>query len=217
MKLDFHAHILPGCDHGSRDMKTSLKQLELAKEAGVEVICATPHFYPNADSIDGFLKRRTACAEEMNAGMPENMPKVLLGAEVLICDGADKLDGIENLRLEGTKYLLIEMPFFKWGRELVETVRRLNENDGIIPVLAHADRYPKEAVEELIDMGIQVQLNAESLCRIFRGRHLRTWIEAGNVFALGSDIHGTDTGYRYWNKSGKIAVSHGFKEPEIYK
>ena len=44
-QIDFHAHILPRCDHGSDGWETSRQQLKLAREAGVEVICATSHFY----------------------------------------------------------------------------------------------------------------------------------------------------------------------------
>ena len=30
LSLDYHAHILPGCDHGSDGLATSLKQVEMA-------------------------------------------------------------------------------------------------------------------------------------------------------------------------------------------
>lgn len=44
LSLDYHAHILPGCDHGSSSVDMSLKQMDMAKEAGIQTICATPHF-----------------------------------------------------------------------------------------------------------------------------------------------------------------------------
>ena len=31
--IDFHAHILPGADHGSDGLETSLRQLALAEES----------------------------------------------------------------------------------------------------------------------------------------------------------------------------------------
>ena len=48
--IDFHAHILPGADHGSRDVKTTKAQLEMLAGAGVKAVVATPHFYPQKDS-----------------------------------------------------------------------------------------------------------------------------------------------------------------------
>lgn len=44
LSLDYHAHILPGCDHGSDSIETSLKQLGMASAVGIKTICATPHF-----------------------------------------------------------------------------------------------------------------------------------------------------------------------------
>lgn len=51
LSLDYHAHILPGCDHGSSSVAMSLKQIDMAKAAGIKTICATPHFYPHKESV----------------------------------------------------------------------------------------------------------------------------------------------------------------------
>ena len=39
LSLDYHAHILPGCDHGSDGLATSLKQVEMAASAGENDLC----------------------------------------------------------------------------------------------------------------------------------------------------------------------------------
>ena len=44
-EIDFHAHILPHCDHGSDGWETSRQQLQLAQEAGVEVQAAEAVFW----------------------------------------------------------------------------------------------------------------------------------------------------------------------------
>ena len=98
-EIDFHAHILPGCDHGSDRWKTSRRQLELAAEAGVEMICATSHFYGHHISVDSFLEKRQRCFEELTAHAPENGPRVLLGAEVLAFEGIERLPDLKKLRL----------------------------------------------------------------------------------------------------------------------
>ena len=57
--IDFHMHILPGIDDGSRNVETSMLMLyEKRKNNGVEHVAFTPHFYANRDSIDNFQKRR---------------------------------------------------------------------------------------------------------------------------------------------------------------
>ena len=74
----------------------------MAKEAGVQTICATPHFYPHKESVSSFIERRRQTADILWAQIPTNAPRVLLGAEVLICDGMERLKAIHELCLEGT-------------------------------------------------------------------------------------------------------------------
>ena len=72
--LDYHAHILPGCDHGSDSVETSRRQLEMARKAGVATVCATPHFYPQRETVACFLDRRARTAELLRAGLPADAP-----------------------------------------------------------------------------------------------------------------------------------------------
>ena len=58
--VDFHSHILPEADHGSSSVEESLEQLNLALKRCVTRIVATPHFYPNHDSPERFLRRRAS-------------------------------------------------------------------------------------------------------------------------------------------------------------
>ena len=73
-EIDFHAHILPGCDHGSDGWETSRRQLVLARKAGVGMICATSHFYGHHTSVERFLQKRQRCYETLMAHVPENAP-----------------------------------------------------------------------------------------------------------------------------------------------
>ena len=106
LSLDYHAHVLPGCDHGSDRLETSLRQLDMAAAAGIRTVCATPHFYPHKESAESFLRRREECAQLLRAHLPEQAPQICLGAEVLICDGMERLEGLHRLCREGTNELL---------------------------------------------------------------------------------------------------------------
>lgn len=196
MKLiDFHAHILPRLDHGSRSSQVSLGQLRLMNSFGVDTVCATSHFYPQEVLVDTFLKARTAAFERLMEVCGEApRPKLVLGAEVLICEGLDQMEGLERLCLEGTDLLLLEMPFSAgaWNSRLYRTVSDIADR-GIRPILAHVDRYPQKLVEALFDMGFSAQLNADSLDRFFKPKHLMRWINDGVIVALGSDLHGDKT------------------------
>lgn len=204
LKTDYHAHILPGCDHGSDSVETSLKQLKMAKSAGVETICATPHFYPNNESVKSFLSRRSRTFEILKAASAENDPKILLGAEVLICDGMDRMEHLLDLCLEGTSELLLEMPFYEWPDNIWDTVFSLNYIEELDIVIAHADRYPPKNIEVLIDAGIPLQLNAGSLTHVLRRSKYMSWIENGYVAYIGSDIHSLGDGYREFEKSVRL-------------
>ena len=44
MPIDFHTHILPGIDDGSRNVEMSLRMLAAQREQQVDEIVATPTF-----------------------------------------------------------------------------------------------------------------------------------------------------------------------------
>lgn len=205
-EIDYHAHILPGCDHGSNSMDTSLQQVIMAQKAGIKIICATSHFYPHKENADHFLIRREKSYSELADRLAErdNVPEILLGAEVLVCEGIENMEHIERLCLQGTKELLFEMPMYHWSNRLIESVLCLHAREDLKLIMAHGDRYPVNDVEIFIREGIQLQLNVDRLANRFKNKILLDWMKKGYVAYLGSDIHGTNVGYRNWNKCRKM-------------
>lgn len=189
--IDFHAHVLPRADHGSSSLETSLFQLDAARCYGVSKIIATPHFYPNSHALDLFLKRRENAYRTLMGTWCDSMPDIRLGAEVLLCENLNKLPGLEELCIYGTRTLLLELPFVSFEDSYVSTVDKIMAMD-IDIILAHADKYPKENIEKLRMLGARLQLNADSLATFRKKKHLYDWLEDGAVVALGSDIHGKD-------------------------
>ena len=57
MTTDFHSHILPGMDDGSRSVEESLGMLRMEAKHGIRRIVATPHFYARQNSPTEFLDR----------------------------------------------------------------------------------------------------------------------------------------------------------------
>lgn len=204
LTLDYHAHMLPGCDHGSDSVETSRKQLAMAAAARVRTVCATPHFYPHKESIPSFLQRREASARLLRENLTADAPQLQLGAEVLICDGMERLDGLPRLCRSETNELLLEMPFYQWPEAIWDTLYALCERRDIKIVLAHAERYPPEAIEQLIRDNVALQLNSECLTRPLHRKRYLTWIKNGSVKYLGSDIHMLGDGYRAWEKCVKL-------------
>lgn len=188
MKIDFHAHILPGADHGSASVNESLDQLALLKEGGIEAVVATPHFYPHRSHLRAFIERRDKCAAALAAVLPPDAPTVYVGAEVTLCRGLEHMEGVEQLAIHGTNVILIEMPAYHWEQGLYETLVALREECGLHPVLAHLNRYPTMQGKTLIPYGFDIQLNADGIAKAFSSS-TRMCLKMGKVVALGSDLH----------------------------
>ena len=189
--VDFHSHIIPRADHGSSSVETTISQLKLAQKSSVTRIIATPHFYPSHENVDTFIERRDMCYSRLAERMTPTMPHVKLGAEVLICDNIEEMPMLDMLCIGDSKALLLELPFTDFSESYVRSVRALIMQ-GYTIILAHADRYDKENIDRLIAAGAVVQLNAHALSGLYIPMHIRKWLDAGKVYAIGSDIHGVD-------------------------
>ncbi len=191
MTIDFHAHILPRCDHGCKSSAMALEQLRLIKGYGTDAVVATPHFYPNEDSISSFLDGREGAIDAMRRKLPlSELPTVYPAAEVLVCEGLHKMEGLERLTIAGTNVILLEMPFGRWNDVLLETILGVRSR-GLVPVLAHIDRYDILAVKELLDKGVLAQVNADAFGFFKSAKVYKALAAEGKIVALGSDLHGT--------------------------
>ena len=52
--IDWHSHVLPALDDGSRSVDESLALLKMLSEQGVDTVIATPHFYADRESLSSF-------------------------------------------------------------------------------------------------------------------------------------------------------------------
>ncbi len=200
--VDFHSHILPCMDHGSKSLEESLAQLDLACEYGVDKIIATSHFYPHMHSVEGYLKKRDESYALLRENMRPEHPEIKLGAEVLLCQGMEKLDNLEKLCIDGADYILLEIPFNDYDSSLVESVWKIQSKGIARVILAHAERYNPKIIEDFIEIGAKIQLNAHCLTKLFLKSHIASWLKRGLVVALGSDIHGVnDVAYKRFVKA----------------
>lgn len=195
MNIDFHAHILPGADHGSTGLDVSLKQVALAAEAKIDVLIATPHFYPQREAPEAFFARRDETAARLRQNYPKTAPRLLIGSEAQLCRGLHHMDGLERLCVEGTNVLLLELPPDFSVSTYERTLEGLLDRQNLTIVLAHIDRYPPQNINFLLELGFLAQLNAESFCHLRTRRRSMDCTKDSRVVALGSDIHGLSVGY----------------------
>ena len=100
------------------------------------------------------------------------------------------------LTINGSRYALVEMPFFGYPSYLKEVLSSLQEN-GIIPVLAHPERI--EAVQhditllvDLVERGMLTQITAGSVLGYFGdtvSKFTRMLLEQRMVHVIASDCH----------------------------
>ena len=81
--IEMHCHILPGVDDGSKDTETSVKMLRRLALQGAETVVLTPHYYSDSISLADFTARRNAAFANLQAALPPDAPRLLLGAEVI--------------------------------------------------------------------------------------------------------------------------------------
>lgn len=196
--IDFHSHILPAFDDGAEDVAMSVKMLKRAYESGIDTVVATSHAYIiNDGSIAEFLEKRGRAYEVLCEAMKEDggkFPKILLGAEVHIKSYLTELNMINELTIEGTDYILIEMPYSAWQQEHYESVYNCTIS-GLKPIIAHADRYldREEKFRHLKAFGAIFQINADSvLSKALRKKILNLFYN-GYAHIIGSDMHNCTT------------------------
>lgn len=196
MLYDFHCHILPGVDDGSRSTQQSVAMLDSLRSSGVKAVVATPHFYYSRTTLDNFLaKRDTAYEKLVSAIKNQDYPIILKGAEVLLTTDIPHLDNLEKLCIQGTQYILIELPYSYWSSWVYKSLDEISAR-GLTPIIAHIDRYTEasdEAVERIFYSDCLVQINLDSIIDKRSRKKAFKYIKGGNIHLLGSDAH-NDTG-----------------------
>lgn len=191
--VDFHSHILPCVDDGSRDITESLELLKLLGEQGVKTVVATPHFYADLMTLAEFLTLRSESYKALKEHFCSDYPKVLLGAEVRYYPGISRLEGIEQLCVDGTNILLLEMPFEKWTSLTIREVIELSNRKNLTIVLAHIDRYlsfqSSDTLNYLMENGLLIQANSDFFLQRFTRRKAIKLLKNGAIHFLGSDCH----------------------------
>lgn len=193
MMIDFHTHILPGMDDGSRSIEESLAMLQAEADAGIERVVFTPHFYASQNSPKEFLRRRKESWSALLPRMYRGLPKVSFGAEVQYFEGICQAAEIAALRIAGTPYLLLEMPFRRWEDRMLDDILELSTHPDAIVVLAHIDRYlsnvSSRSLAYLRDNGVKIQMNVSVFGERRQGHLAMSMLKAGEVHILGTDCH----------------------------
>ena len=196
MRIDFHSHILPGIDDGSQSVAESIEMLKMEAEQGVRHVVATPHFYPGSDRPERFLRRRRDAELRLREEMQKypDLPQISVGAEVFYFYGISNSDTLSDLTIENKRYILLEMPDIPWTSRMFDEIEQIYIKQGIVPVIAHIDRYiaPFQThgiLKRLSEMPVVVQANAGFFLRVSTRSMALRMLRKNQIQILGSDCH----------------------------
>ncbi len=197
--IDFHSHILPNIDDGSRSLNETIHILKEAQKAGFTKIISTSHY------IDGYYEANEDQRAKLLNEVKENFQgmELYLGNEIYITNQMTELLSEKKAStINNSKYVLFELPMNTKAMDVKEVVFRLMEK-GYVPIIAHPERYKyvKENIEyvrELADMGVLFQSNYGSSIGMYGKKAQKTQkklLEEGLIQFFGSDVHTVEQVY----------------------
>lgn len=197
--IDFHSHILPEVDDGSKSYEESLEMLKEAKSAGFDVIISTSHYAAGCFEVPEY--KRKELIEDLN--LEENVPQIILGSEIFLTNNIiELLNEFKASTINGTNYVLIELPLKKQFNNLENVINKLIEN-GYKPIIAHPERYVYiqknfKVLKELQALGVLFQCNYGSILGKygFKAKHtLKKMLKNDLVTFMGTDAHKKNSVY----------------------
>ena len=194
--IDFHSHVLPGIDDGSKNLEQSLEMLRRSAQQGVDQMIATPHFYAHHDDPERFLRRRAEAEKHLREAMAgqEGLPELGIGAEVYYFNGIADSDALLELTINKKRYILLEMPMSSWTDRMYREIEGIWIKQGLMPIVAHLDRYvtpfhARDILERLEDLPVLIQVNASFFIDGNTRRLALKMLKKGKIHLLGSDCH----------------------------
>lgn len=195
--IDTHLHILPGVDDGPETIQESLSLARALVQEGVHSAIATPHYndvFPHRSA--GEIRERVY---DLQQALDRNdIPlRLFAGHEALIKAGlVEDIQAGQLATLNSSFYLLLELWNSTWIPETERVIFELRAH-GIIPIIAHPERYhviqqnPGQ-LAALQQQGALAQLTASSLIGL-QGNTTRRCAEIllkkGLIHCIASDAH----------------------------
>ena len=197
--IDFHNHVLPNVDDGSKSLEISLRMLKCASEQGITDVVNTVHYqHPKVETEDISYERIKKKINLLQHELDQNdIPlKLHLGAEVFYLPNLMDIKDDPLATFDTSNYMLIEFQV----HQLPETQKKQLfdlKMSGITPIIAHPERYKFvqndiSIVSEWLEAGCLIQVDAGSTLG-YLGRSSKLIseriIKNGWCHILGSDSH----------------------------
>lgn len=201
--IDFHSHVLPNVDDGSKSVEETFKLLEEAKEAGFDGVISTSHYMEEYYEVNVAERKVWINALSENLYQKNIDLKLYLGNEIYISKNIiDFLETGKATSINNSNYVLFEFPMNSKPMDMYDIIYDMLEYK-LVPVLAHPERYSfvqKEPnlVYDLIQKGVLMQSNYGSILGMYGEKAqiiVRKLLENNMVHFLGSDVHRANSIY----------------------
>lgn len=201
--IDFHTHILPNIDDGSRSIEETFNLIKEAKNAGFEAIISTSHY------IEEYYETNTPEREVWINAIYENLKaknidiNLYLGNEIYMSENIIKLlEEGKASTINDTSYVLFEMPLNAEPMNLYDVIYEMLQYK-LVPILAHPERYTfvqkePELIYDLIEKGVLMQANFGSILGMYGEKAqiiVKKFFESNMIHFLGTDVHRQNTIY----------------------
>lgn len=201
--IDFHTHILPNVDDGSKSVEETFNLIKEAKSVGFDSIISTSHYIEEYYEV-GVEERKAWINGLSQALEKENIDvNLYLGNEVYFSENIMKLLKENRITtINNTDYILFEFPMNVKPMNIYDVVYEMLSNK-LIPVLAHPERYSfvhkdPNLICELMETGVLMQCNYGSIIGQYGERAqiiAKKLFENNMVHFLGSDVHRQNSVY----------------------
>ena len=201
--IDFHSHLLPNVDDGSKSVEETFELLEEAKNAGFEGVISTSHYMEGYYEVD--VAERKVWVNALSESLyKKNIDlKLYLGNEIYLTENLiNLLENGKATSINNSNYVLFEFPLNSKPMNMYDIIYDMLEYK-LIPILAHPERYSfvqkePELVYDLIQKGVLMQSNFGSIIGRYGEKAeliVRKLLENNMVHFLGSDVHKANTIY----------------------
>jgi len=197
--IDFHNHILPNVDDGSKSLEMSLNMLKHAAEQGITDVVNTVHFqHPKVEtediSYDRIQKEIASLQEELDK---RNIPvRLHSGSEVFYLPNLVSFKWNQLATFGQGSYMLVEFQV----HQLPETQKQVLfdlKMAGVTPIIAHPERYKPvqddiSIITDWLSAGCLIQVDAGSVLGYLGSgaqEASERIVKSGWCQILGSDAH----------------------------
>ncbi len=196
--IDLHSHLLPGVDDGSRSLEQSVSVLTRLEAQGVKDIALTPHLLASR-AAGGPPPQHDRAYDALRAAAPAGV-SLYRGAEIMLDRPLDPAVAAERqVTINGSRYVLVEFTRLV-AAPTVEQALALVVALGLVPVLAHPERYRclrMALARRWKELGALLQVDGPTLLSPRpRGERARALVAEGLADIAAGDNHGDDRSLR---------------------